>query len=60
MKYMIKIGEVNNRDIVAFSNNVRFHGAKVNYIENVIGKYPDIQTVNTQAVKMRLLNVGLT
>jgi hypothetical protein len=56
---MVKLGETNNRGVVAFSDNIRFYNAKVNYIDSVRSRFPNIQMVNTQAVKTRLLNAGV-
>lgn len=56
--YAIKIGEQNNREVVAYSNNKRFTTANVNYLDNVIQKYPNTEIVESNSVKTKLLNVG--
>jgi hypothetical protein len=57
--YIIKIGEVNNRDVVAYSNNKKFTTASVNYADNITEKYPDAEVIDVESVREKLLNVGV-
>jgi fructose-1,6-bisphosphatase/sedoheptulose 1,7-bisphosphatase-like protein len=57
--YMIKIGETNNREVVAFSTNKRFITATVNYMDNIVARHPKVELIDIQSVRRKLANVGM-
>jgi hypothetical protein len=57
--YIVKIGEQNNRDIVAYSNNKRFITASVNYADVITARHDNIQVIDKESLKNKLLKVGI-